>query len=133
MRELYEAMVLLNQIVFEVYGSRVYSELLMKRISGFSIPSLFKQCHSYFFNAVDDMKRPKEERKAQDALKRRYDVKDIEAVSLDLIYLKSSPAQSQIMSYCFSQIESDYLPEHFYSQEFAPTLTARIDLYKKQI
>ena len=70
----------------------------MKRIAGFSIPLMFKQCHSYFYNASEELKIHKDQRKAQIILMRRYDVKDIESVSLDLLYLKT---QGKIMVHCF--------------------------------
>lgn len=60
---------------------------------------------------------------------RRYDVRDIESVSLDLIFLRNQQV-SQIMNHGFEQVNNEYVPEHFYPQEFRPALQARIVLFE---
>ena len=135
MRDLYEAMIALNQVIVEAFPHTekgVFSELLVKRISGFSIPAMYRQCHSYFYNAVEELKKPKQERQAQLILKARYDVADIESVGIDMMYLRAE-AVSQVMAHCFSCVDSGYTPEQFYSEEFIPTHHCRLSTIKKQI
>ena len=114
MREVYEAMITLTQLTKKFYGKGIFTELLIKRISGFSIPTMFTQCHAYFYNAIEELKMPKEHRRGQEILKKRYDVSDIEAVSFDMIYLRRDA--SQMVDHSFERVEEDYVPEQFYAQ-----------------
>lgn len=87
MRDSHELMVLLNDTLskgglseeggHEPRPLRLYSELLVKRISGFSLPVLFSQCRSYFYNSIEELKFPQIERKIQPLFQRRYDIVNI--------------------------------------------------------
>ena len=132
LKDCFESLVLLNEVSVRIFGVRVYSELLVKRISGFSIPTFYPQCHSQFYNAADELKKPMEERKAHNALMRRYDVKDIRAVSIDMMHLKREGLTS-LVSHFFDQTEQGYVLEQLYPQEFRPALHSKHTLYQYQI
>lgn len=88
----------------------VFTELLLKRICGYSQPLMFSQCSDYFHQSLDELKVPKEERPAQALVKVRYDMNDIKDVGMDMLYL-NNPVKLQMLSNVFVKVEEDYLPE----------------------
>lgn len=64
---------------------------------------MYDKCHSFFYNALEELKEEKkEERKAQSILSRRYDVKNMDIIGIDMLMMKKyKDAQSQVLNQCF--------------------------------